>query len=311
MVGIALYGKNGHQISATAKLRGARICGSYQFKEPGIKQYQTERELIEDADVTLVSVCDAIRAEQGKTIYRLLDEGKDVYAEKPLAMSAQEVEKLYTFARERGRFLGEMSDTVFQEPYLKMRSLIAEGVIGRVIQVHVQKSYPYRDWRPQNEDVDGGLIRQCAIHAVRIIEQGVGLKIERWRGFETSLGNPVKGGGLQMAASLLFYTNSGAVCSVDANYLNPDGNHFWSHEYVNVFGESGTIEADVERCALTLVDHYEKKFLQCAPSEKTFYLQKVINYLNGEGDRPLTVQQEIRPAIIVSKLKDEAERESF
>lgn len=304
MIGIALYGKNGHQITDFVNsIQGACLCGSYGFSVAGVKEYKSEAELLNDPSVTFVSVCAEMRSEQGEIIRRLLTAGKDVYAEKPLATSAEEIKELFAFAREKGRFLGEMSDTVFQEPYATMKKLIQSGTIGRVIQAHVQKSYPYADWRPQDENRDGGLIRQCAIHAVRIIEQGIGLKIIDWQGFETSLGNPVEGGGLKIAASLIFKTESGAVCSVDANYLNPKGNKSWSHEFVSVFGEKGTIEVDAQKRSITITDSEEKRSIVCAQTDKCFYLQSVIDYLNGIGLRPLTEKEEMRPAIIVSELK--------
>ena len=305
MIGIALYGKNGHQITDFVNsIKGACFCGTFGFSVSGVKEYKSEAELLNDPSVTFVSVCAEMRSEQGKIIRRLLSAGKDVYAEKPLATSAEEIKELFAYAREKGRFLGEMSDTVFQEPYATMKKLIRSGTIGRVIQVHVQKSYPYADWRPQDENRDGGLIRQCAVHAVRIIEQGVGLKIVDRQGFETSLGNPVKGGGLKIAASLIFTTESGAICSVDANYLNPEGNKTWSHEYVSVFGEKGTIEADAQKRSLTITDSEERRSVVCTQTDKNFYLQSVIDYLNGIGERPLTEDAEMRPSVILSEVKE-------
>ena len=107
MTGIALYGNNGHQITEAAKsLRGARLCGSFGFTVPGLHRYASEEELAGDASVTLVSVCADLRSQQGAIIRRLLEAGKDVYAEKPLAMSAEEISALYALAREKYGFKG-------------------------------------------------------------------------------------------------------------------------------------------------------------------------------------------------------------
>ena len=309
MTGIALYGNNGHQITEAAKsLRGARLCGSFGFTVQGLRRYASEEELAGDASVTLVSVCADLRSQQGAIIRRLLEAGKDVYAEKPLAMSAEEIRAMYALAREKGRFLGEMSDTVFQQPYAKLKELAAAGTVGRIIQVHVQKSYPYADWRPQDEDRDGGLIRQCAVHAVRILEQGLGLRIDGAHAVETSLGNPVAGGGLKMAACLVFGTKSGAVCSVDANYLNPKGNDFWCNEGVTVFGERGCMEADFRTCTVTVTDDAGKRIVRCEREEGNAYLQAVIDFLNGAGARPLTDEEEMRPSLILAEVKNAVDR---
>lgn len=49
-----------------------------------------------------------------------------------------------------------------------------------MVQVIAEKSYPYHERRPRDEDVDGGLILQCGVHAMRFVEHVAGACV-RWK----------------------------------------------------------------------------------------------------------------------------------
>jgi predicted dehydrogenase len=96
-----------------------------------------------------------------------------------------------------------MAGTAFEQPYLSMRSIVKAGAIGEVVQVFAQKSYPYHDKRPQDEDVDGGSIMQVGIHAMRFIEYVACKRIKTIQAIETKLGNLDLEGNLHIAASYI------------------------------------------------------------------------------------------------------------
>jgi predicted dehydrogenase len=166
-----------------------------------------------------------------------------VLAEKPCAFTERELDEIEEAAARCGVRFHEMSGTIFEEPYLSMTRLVREGAVGTVVQVFAQKSYPMYPGRPQDEEIDGGLIRQVAIHAVRMVEQVAGVRISAVQAVETSLGNPVEGGGLQVAAGLQMKLDNGGVATVIANYLNPLGFGRWGNETLRIFGTGGLLES--------------------------------------------------------------------
>ncbi|MCX7934840.1 MAG: Gfo/Idh/MocA family oxidoreductase, partial [Planctomycetota bacterium] len=164
-LGIGLYGFNGHQIHHAClnhpRLFLAGIAGAEETEIPAalrdrkIKRYPSLEVMLQDPEVEMVSLCSPRRREQANHAIACLRAGKHVYAEKPCAMSEADLDAILAAAAAAGRRFHEMAGTAFEEPYLAMREIVASGCLGEIIQVFAQKSYPYHDGRPQDEDIDG------------------------------------------------------------------------------------------------------------------------------------------------------------
>ncbi|MBE2205276.1 MAG: Gfo/Idh/MocA family oxidoreductase [Chthoniobacterales bacterium] len=251
MIAVGLHGANGHQIHD--RLVGhplARLAAVSCFPEArlpenaeGLVRCSSLEELLSLPEITAVSLCSPRRADQARDAIAALRAGKHVLAEKPCAASEADLDAILQTSRETGRFFHEMAGTAFSQPYFAMRQIVADGRIGDVIQVIAEKSYPYYDGRPQDEAMDGGLIGQNAIHALRFVEHVAGVPITSIQAVETGAGNPVSGGGLVMAASLLMTLENGGVASISANYLNPSGTGVWSYESLRILGSEGMVES--------------------------------------------------------------------
>jgi predicted dehydrogenase len=125
---------------------------------------------------------------------------------------------------------------------MAMREIVRSGEIGEIVQVFAQKSYPYHDRRPQDPAIDGGLIGQAGIYILRFVEQVALQRVTDVTAVETAFGNPVGGGRLSMAASLLMTLENGGVASGVVNYLNQRGFGRWGNDHLRIFGTKGFIE---------------------------------------------------------------------
>ncbi|MBI4622007.1 MAG: Gfo/Idh/MocA family oxidoreductase, partial [Verrucomicrobia bacterium] len=229
-LGVGLYGSNGHQLSAAslAKNPHARLVAVAQLRSPpaansGVKEYAGLDALLADPAVEIVSLCSPRRADQARDAIRCLAAGKHVYAEKPCALTERELDEILAAAKRSGREFHEMAGTVFVQPYLEIRRLVQAGAVGEVIQVLVQKSYPYGTHRPQDEALDGGLFLQAGIHAIRMVEHAAGVRIRTIEGWETALGVPEEGEG-KLAGAAQMVLENGGLATVIMNYLNPPNN---------------------------------------------------------------------------------------
>jgi len=202
---IGLYGTNGHQIQnalvehplgkcvATAAFDRARLPEPLQTGQ-GIRHYDTLDEMLADDEIDLVSLCSPRRRDQAQEAIRSLEAGKHVYAEKPAAMTEADLNAVIATAHRTGKAFHEMwTGSAMTQPYITMRHIIQAGTIGTVVQVLAQKSYPMHDRRPQDEDVDGGLILQVGVHALRFVEFIAGTKVDDIWAIQTQLGNPGSG----------------------------------------------------------------------------------------------------------------------
>jgi predicted dehydrogenase len=299
MLGVGLYGDNGHQVQNLLKNHGkARLVAVAGFSsEPpeGAKVYASLDEMLRDGEIGLVSLCSPVRAEQAAHALACLEAGKHVYAEKPCALAERDLDAVLAAASRAGRHFREMAGTAFEEPYLSMRDIVASGKLGDVVQIFAQKSYPLHGGRPQDEAVDGGLLLQAGIHALRLIEHVAGRKIAELSAFETALGNPVPGGGLRMAANISARLDNGGLAAVIANYLNPRGHGEWGNDHLRIFGTKGFAEsADGGRRTRLVVgdaDCGEIRARQGAPS----YFDMLVNAILGHGEMPLSAEDELSP----------------
>lgn len=321
-LGVGLYGINGHQIfdllddSPSAVLVAA--AGMPESRRPilaerfpGLRFYETLEELLKDRDVQLVSLCSPVRRSQASEAMLCMRAGKHVYAEKPCAMTVEDLDALMQSALECGVQFHEMAGTAFDEPYHTMAEIVKSGRIGEVVQVLAQKSYPYFDARPQDEDVDGGLLCQAGVHALRLVEHAAGRKIIEISATETKLGNPAKGGGLHMAASYLMRLEGGAVGSVVANYLNQPGFGLWGNETLRIFGTKGFVEAvdGGTRTRLVIGDE-DLGPLDIRPGARD-YFHLIADSVLGVAPQPLSMQDELHPTRAVLRAKESAMRGSF
>jgi len=312
-MGIGIVGTNGHQIHRRlqahprAALVAACACPPETFAtwdEPP-RPAATLDALLADERVALVSLCTPRRDEQAEAAIRCLRAGRHVYAEKPCATSEAELDRLLEAAAERGRIFHEMAGTAFEAPYFGVRQTVGTGRLGTIVQVLAQKSYPYHDRRPGDEGVDGGLITQAGIHAVRMVEHVARVRVETVRARETTLGNP-RGDGLRMAATLQMTLENGGLATVIANYLNPPATGIHGNEYLHLFGTRGTCEVRRRdgRTHLFIEDRHE---LLEPDSDRIddfeHFLDEVL-----EGAPPLLpLEEEIHPTRIVLRAKADAE----
>jgi predicted dehydrogenase len=311
---IGLYGVNGHQIQGElVKNPLARLVAVAEFpreKLPDalrddleIRFHSGLADLIADPRVDLISFCSPRRRDQAEQAIAALRGGKHVYAEKPCALEEADLDAILRVAQETGKLFREMAGTSSDQPYLTMRRVVQEGRLGEVVQIIAEKSYPYHSERPQDEDIDGGLIEQCAIHAVRMVEQVGGQRIVSSQQHETTLGNPVPRGGLRMAAALSFVLENGGLASVTANYLNPRGTGTWGYESLKIFGTLGLVESQ-RGGQLTRLVIGDKDFGALDVSAPVInYLEVYLKTILGLGQMPFTLEEELSPTRWVIRAK--------
>jgi predicted dehydrogenase len=314
--GIGLYGVNGHQITRhLEKHTTAQLIAVAGFEpqhlpetfrnESNIKRYGSLAELLKDPKVELVSLCSPRRRDQADDAITCLRAGKHVYAEKPAALSEADLDRILAAAKETGKHFHEMAGSVFHQPFLGMRKVVQTGTLGTIVQVFAQKSYPYHDRRPIDEDMDGGLVCQAGIHAVRFVEHIAGVRVKNVEAVETGLGNP-RGGGLKMAASYLLQLENGGVGSIVANYLNPTGFGNWGNEHVRIFGTNGFIETTDggTRTRLVVKDKDLGQIDVSAPEKD--YFDSFVEFLRDKTPMPLTLEDELHPLRVVLRAKQSA-----
>ena len=307
---VGLYGANGHQVhNALANHSHGELAAVAAFPRTALPkgatpaEYATLDDLLRDQRIQLVSLCSPRRTDQARDAIRCMEAGKHVYAEKPSALTEADLDALIATSRKTGMQYHEMAGVFCSQPYKEMHRLIKTGAIGTVVQVFSQKCYPWGDWRPADENLDGGLSLQVGVYATRFVEHVAGVRITSLEMIETKLGNPAADSECRMAVSMLMRLENGGVGSAICNYLNPIQPRCWGYEILRVFGTLGVVEsnADGNVARLLLTGQPPQPLDLSAPSDD--YLTMFLHALLGGLPMPLGIEQELSPTRWVIRAK--------
>jgi predicted dehydrogenase len=305
-IGVGLYGTNGHQIHGLLKEHPAAYWAASAFMPnvpAGVAKYDTLDAMIADPSVQLVSLCSPKRSEQAEQAILCMRAGKHVYAEKPCALNEDDLDRILMVSRETGREFREMAGTAFEEPYLSITDTVRSCVLGEVVQVFVQKSYPYHDNRPQDEDIDGGILLQAGVHAFRLIEHAAGVRIAGVKAIETKLGNPCRNGELRMAASAALALENGGTASVVVNYLNQKGLGQWGNDHLRIFGTKGFVESTDGGLRTRLVVGVEDRGSVSIRTSVPSYFDMLSELILKHKPMPVTPEAELHPLRMAIRAK--------
>lgn len=105
----------------------------------------------------------------------VLDAGKHLFVEKPIAMTAAEADRLIHRAEEKGLTLSVVSQRRFEEQHQLVHQVVKEGGIGKLLLVEVscpyyrsQSYYDSADWRGTIAE-DGGALMNQGIHSIDLM----------------------------------------------------------------------------------------------------------------------------------------------
>ena len=317
-INIGLYGINGHQVHNHLVDHPVGTCAAIAGIDPAIIPqpfrdnpeftiYDDLQSLRKDDRIHLISLCSPRRREQAEHAVQCMEAGKHVYAEKPCAMTEEDLDAILITSERTGLLFHEMAGTAFTQPYYKMREIVQSGILGPVVQVFAQKSYPHHNKRPQDENVDGGLLLQVGVHALRFIEHVAGEKVAEIFAIETQKGNPDTGH-LRMAASMMMRLYSGGVASVLCNYLNPRAFGIWGNESLRIFGTNGFVESVDGGTKTRLVLQEEDKGALTIEHGGYDYLDLYLNTLLGRGMMPMPLEIEVHPTRVLIRAKVDADQ---
>ncbi len=209
---------------------------------PGAKEYETLEAMLEGEQPDLVAVTPEFHRTAGAVIISLAY-GAHVFADKPLALTEEELDDVEAVWHESGKALGAMFGICNSSWYRTMDAAVKEGEIGEVRLIHGQKSYKLGS-RPnfyKNRKTFGGLIPWVGIHALDWVMQFGGKPKTVFSGASSQHNRDH--GDLEVSASLLLTFENGAVGTVSADYFRPVGSSRHDDDRLRLTGTRGMLEA--------------------------------------------------------------------
>ena len=211
-----------------------------RFAIPVYTSYQTMLDELHP-DVAIVSPVFGLT---GKIIIECANRHIDVFAEKPVAATVEELEAVEKAVKESGIRFSAMHFLRFTPSFYCAREMVKAGAIGNVRMLNAQKSYRFGtrpDWY-RERDVYVGTIPWVGIHAIDWIYYFSGKK------FKTVTAHHV--GSPEMTALGLYEMEDGVISAINVDYLRPAKAPTHGDDRIRVAGDKGVIEVFADRFVL-------------------------------------------------------------
>jgi len=137
VVGCGHWGKNllrnFHQIGCLYGLFDAmpERRGAFAAQYPGVRVYETYQEVLRDSDVEAVALATPAE-EHAPMAIAALEAGKDVFVEKPMALTPEAGEEILETARETRRIVMVGHLLIYHPAVVTIEQLLASGELGRL-----------------------------------------------------------------------------------------------------------------------------------------------------------------------------------
>jgi predicted dehydrogenase len=228
-----LKAKNCRLVAVMDTVEPERVAD--EFKVP--RAYRREADLLADPEVEAVYIASPVSC-HARQIELAAEAGKHILCEKPLTLSLREARQAAAICRKRGVFLQEGYMMKFHGAHVKIKQLIDEGRLGKVVYLRAQLSCWYPKiagaWRQDPKLGGGGALIDMASHLYDLIEYFAG-PIRR---ITALTGNLVQDYRSEDASTTLLELDSGAQATVDCFYCIPDEA---SRTRLEIYGSGGAV----------------------------------------------------------------------
>jgi predicted dehydrogenase len=142
--------------------------------------HSTHKEILDAADVDLVSICTPpyVHAE---IAIDFLNAGKNVIVEKPMAASLEECDAMIEVAKRSGKTLSPIAQNRFLDPIMNLKRVLDSGEIGKIVHAQIDsfwwRGHSYYDlwWRGTWEKEGGGCTLNHAVHHIDMLGWMMGM----------------------------------------------------------------------------------------------------------------------------------------
>lgn len=216
-----------------------------QSKNPrlaGAKQYASYKDLLAAGGLDMVAVCNN-NGERAEAVLAAVDRGMHVIAEKPLAVTRADYNKVKSAVERKKISLGHLLPMRYEPHYAALRQIVDSGAIGDVVQVSSQKSYKGAGsppWR-RNRPTYGSTILWIGIHMIDLMRWSTGREMVDATSWQRRVGMPELKDQENVTASV-FQLDNGGLAILRMDYLRPNTAATHGDDRLRVAGTKGVVE---------------------------------------------------------------------
>lgn len=208
----------------------------------GARRYADVRRMLDAERLDVVAVCNDNGA-RASAIVECASRGLHVIAEKPVALSLEELERVRRAVDHNRVRLGCLLKMRTDPWFQAMRRIVETGVIGDVIAIDAQKSYKYagqQEWKKRRATF-GGTIPWIGVDLIDLIRFTSGRELTALKSVQSKIGLPELGEMENVAVSLFRLDNGGAA-TVRLDYLRRTEAPTHGDDRLRLAGTKGIVE---------------------------------------------------------------------
>ncbi len=206
------------------------------------KVYDSYRNMLDVEEPEVLAVCGPFEKHAAICI-EAFQRGIHVFAEKPVAATMEDLEKMETAFRAAKVHLGAMMNLRYAPAFYTAWKLVRQGAIGNVRLVYAQKSYKLgvRPLFYYKRETSTGLIPWVGSHAVDLIRYYTECDFRSVHAYHSARHNESHGD-LEVSAACTFQLESEIIGIVSLDYFRPDNAPTHGDDRARIVGTSGVIE---------------------------------------------------------------------
>jgi predicted dehydrogenase len=285
---VGIWGLQGHTGEITGPalpdIEIAAVADAYQKPSGRLASYpfyKDPREMLAREKLDIVAVCNN-NGQRAGAILECIQRRLNVIAEKPLALTREDLGKIKRAVSDSGIKLGMLLPMRFDPPYLALRKIVDDGLIGEVAQIASQKSYKAgvrEDWYKKRATY-GGSIAWIGIHMIDLMRFTSGREFRETAGLQGHVAFPELGEMENVTASI-FRLDNGGVANLRMDYLRTETAGTHGDDRLRLAGTKGVAEYQ-ETTGVTLMTTSEKPHTVASlPAKKWLFSDYLDHVYNG------------------------------
>jgi predicted dehydrogenase len=252
-VRVAVWGLDGHAGEYTkplasypdveiAAVQHHDLAAAEKYGRGKARVYSDPRRMLDEVKPDIVGVCND-NGHRAEAILECLRRGLHVVAEKPLALTSSDLDRIKRELKRSGVKLGMLLPMRWERPYLALKKIVGCGDIGEVIQISAQKSYVLGQ-RPkwmQDRATYGSTILWIGIHMIDLMRWTSGREFRAVAGFQGTAGE-LRQGAMETATASSFRLDNGGTACLHMDYCRPAAAGSHGDDRLRLAGTRGVAE---------------------------------------------------------------------
>lgn len=241
------------------------------------------RRMLDEARLDMVSVCTA-NGPRSEAILACLDRKLHVMAEKPLALTRPDLDRIRVAANKAGVKVGTILPMRFSPVYLALRKIVMSGEIGQAINITSQKSYKAGN-RPEwmkRMATYGGTIPWIGIHMIDLMRFTSRREMMDAYSYRAQVEPPAGIGEMENTTGSIFRLDNGGVAMLHMDYCRPESATTHGDDRLRLAGTKGVAEYMAATGVTLMVEGKKPEVIRELPEEKQVFIDFVEHVYNGK-----------------------------